>query len=90
MQKVLEVLANPSVRRFLVSMLAIVIAALNKKLGLNLEAGELFDVVLVALGYVGQSAIKEGMVAHADAKTALAEAVAKQPPAVVPQTPPAS
>lgn len=88
MQSVLTFLANPSVRRFLVSMLAIGIAALNKRLGLNLEAGELFDVVLVALGYVGQSAAKEAMVAHADAKTALAEAM--KPVAANPSTPPAS
>jgi hypothetical protein len=86
MQKVLEFLANPSVRRMAVFLIGLGVVALNKRLGLNLDANEIWDIVLLSIAMFTQSAVREGMVANADAKKALADA-AKSAAAPVPQSP---
>lgn len=77
MQKLLEVLSNSSIRRFIVFLLTFATVALNKRIGLDLDPNAMFDVILVALGYIGQSAAKEVGVALADAKVASVEAAVK-------------
>lgn len=81
MAKFLEILSNPSVRRFVVTLITMGTVALNKKLGLDLDPNHLFDLCLVGLGYIAQSAGKEAIVAHADAKVSAAEALAAGKPA---------
>lgn len=73
MAKFLEILSNPSVRRFVVTLITMGTVALNKKLGLDLDPNHLFDLCIVGLGYVGQSAAREAVVAHADAKVAASD-----------------
>jgi hypothetical protein len=88
MQKALEFLSAPSVRRMAVFLIGLGVVALNKKLGLELDANEIWDVVLLSIAMFTQSAVREGMVAHADAKVALAEAAGKAAaPAPVPAQP---
>ena len=81
MQKILSFLGNPSVRRMAVFLVGLGVVALNKRLGLQLDANELFDVALMSIAMFTQSAVREGVVAMADAKTAVAEAIRAAPPA---------
>lgn len=80
MQKFLAVLTNPSVRRLLVFLVGFGTVALNKKLGLDLDANALVTDALMVLGYIGQSAYTDASKARSDA---LVEA-SKAPPAVPP------
>lgn len=61
-------------RRLLVFLLGFLTTVLNRKLGLDLDAEQIAGVVVASLGYIAQSAVKEASDAHADAKTALADA----------------
>jgi len=72
----LDVLTNPSVRRFVVFLLTFLTALLHRKVGLDLDPNDLLAVITVGLGYIGQSAVREAVVAHADAKTDIAQALA--------------
>lgn len=72
MSKVLKAvatfLASGTGRRLLVFAATFLVVTLNKHLGLELDPMELLADVGLALGYVGQSAAREAMVAHAPAK----------------------
>ena len=82
MQKILSFLGNPSVRRMAVFLIGLAVVALNKRVGLNLDANEVFDVVLMSIAMFTQSAVREGLVALADSKVAaVSAAVAPVPPA---------
>ncbi|MBK7865234.1 MAG: hypothetical protein IPJ65_42875 [Archangiaceae bacterium] len=61
-------------RRLLVFLLGFLVTVLNKKLGLDLDAEQLVAEIVLVCGYFTQSAVKEASDAHADAKTALADA----------------
>lgn len=87
MQKILSFLGNPSVRRMAVFLIGLAVVALNKRVGLNLDANEVFDVVLMSIAMFTQSAVREGVVAMADAKTAVAEAIRPAAPVAVPPSP---
>jgi len=76
LSKVAEFLANATVRRLVVSVIGVLFVALNKKFDLHLDADQLYGIVLLTLGYVVQSAAKEAVVAHADAKVEVAETAA--------------
>ncbi len=68
--KVLAVLVNPTVRRLLVFLLGFLTVALNKKLGLDLNAEALVTDALMVLGYIGQSAFTDASKARSDAMVA--------------------
>lgn len=80
MDKVLAIITNPSVRRLLVFVLSFGTVALNKKFGLNLDAAEIIGVVVTALGYIGQSAVKEASVARSDALADVAKSASPSVP----------
>lgn len=84
MNKVLAIITNPSVRRLLVFLLSIGTVLLHRKWGLELNAEEIVGVIVMALGYMGQSAVKEASMAKTDALAA----VALNPPAPANPPPP--
>ena len=91
MEKLTALLANPSLRRIVVFLLGFLTVALHRKLGLDLDPGDLYTIAGLSLGMVTASNAKEAIVAHADAKAALADAVlAKAAPPVAPSPSPAS
>ena len=63
----LDLLSNPSLKRFLVTLATAAVIALNKKLGLNLEVADVASLVALAVAFVGQSAMKEVKLAGQDA-----------------------
>lgn len=79
MQKVLDVLASPTVRRFIVFLLGFLTVALNKKLGLDLDPNAMFADMLMVLGYVGQSAFTDASKARSDALVEAAKPVPSAP-----------
>jgi hypothetical protein len=79
-----EFISSGTGRRLLVLLLGLLLPLLNKKLGLELDANALVADVVLVLGYIVQSAGKEAIMAHADAKMALADAVALNKPASPP------
>lgn len=62
-----EIAANPTVRRLLMALLAGGAVALNKKLGLDLSAEQLYSLVGLASIYIFGSNYKESQLAHAEA-----------------------
>lgn len=66
-------------RRLLVFVIGFLTVALNKKLGLELDAGAIVADIALVIGYLVQSAVKEGVVAGADAKVAAVEAAVAKP-----------
>lgn len=62
-----EIATNPTVRRLLMALLAGGAVALNKKLGLDLSAEQLYSLVGLASIYIFGSNYKESQLAHAEA-----------------------
>ena len=71
-----DVLASPTFRRFLVWVLTFLTVALNKKLGLELDAAQIASVIIAALAYLAQSALRQGKPAEPPALPTEAEALA--------------
>jgi hypothetical protein len=88
LQKSVDFLANPTVRRLAVTLVGLGFAALNKRFGLNLDADQLYSLVALCVGYVAQSAFTQVGGQHADAKAALATAIANASPAQPAAVPP--
>lgn len=65
--KVMAVLVNPTVRRLIVFLLGFLTVALNKKLGLDLNAESMVTDALLVLGYIGQSAYTDASKVRSDA-----------------------
>lgn len=61
---------NPIVKRLLVAILTGAVIALNKKLGLGLEAVDIGALVSLAVVYIGQSGLKAAAEAKAKGQTA--------------------
>jgi len=68
----LELLANPSLKRFIVTIATAAVVALNKKLGLSLEVADVASIVALAVAFLGQSALKEVKLAGVDAAAKVA------------------
>jgi len=62
-----DLAANPTVRRLLMALLAGGVVVLNKKLGLDLTAEQLYSLAGLAAMYLFGSNYKESQLAHADA-----------------------
>jgi len=62
-----DLAANPTVRRLLMALLAGGVVVLNKKLGLDLSAEQLYSLAGLAAMYLFGSNYKESQLAHADA-----------------------
>lgn len=67
---------NPTLRRLIVGLSAIATVALNKKLGLQLEASDVVAIAGLAATYILGSNGAQAVIAHADAKKAEAVAAA--------------
>lgn len=72
-----QLASNPTVRRLVVAGIAAAVVALNKKLGLNLDAEAIGGLVALAVAYLLQSAAVDRARIIADAKAAGDEAAAK-------------
>ncbi len=55
----MELLANPSLKRAMVGALAAGLIALNKKFGLDLDMGDVGAIAAIAVAFMTQSAMKE-------------------------------
>lgn len=66
-------IADPSNRRFIAFLAALIIGALNKKLGLDLSEVEMAELLAFVLAYIGQSTVKELKKAKAAGEAAAAE-----------------
>jgi len=62
-----DLAANPTVRRLLMALLAGGVVVLNKKLGLDLTAEQLYSLAGLAAMYLFGSNYKESQLAHAEA-----------------------
>lgn len=62
-----DVMTNPTVRRLLMALLAGGVVVLNKKLGLDLSAEQLYSLAGLAAMYLFGSNYKEASLAHAEA-----------------------
>ena len=62
-----DLAANPTVRRLLMALLAGGVVVLNKKLGLDLSAEQLYSLAGLAAMYLFGSNYKESQLAHAEA-----------------------
>lgn len=62
-----DVMTNPTVRRLLMALLAGGVVVLNKKLGLDLSAEQLYSLAGLAAMYLFGSNYKESHLAHAEA-----------------------
>lgn len=62
-----DVMTNPTVRRLLMALLAGGVVVLNKKLGLDLSAEQLYSLAGLAAMYLFGSNYKESQFAHAEA-----------------------
>lgn len=51
---------SPTARRLIVAVVAAAIVALNNKLGLGLSEADKAELTALALGYIGQSALRQG------------------------------
>lgn len=69
-----ELLSNPSLKRAAVGAITAATIALNKKLGLGLELGDVAALVALAVAFLGQSAMKEVAVAKVDAAAKVTDA----------------
>ncbi len=67
MEFITDILTNPSIKRSVVGGITAAIIALNKKLGLQLELGDITALVTLAVAFIGQSAIKEVKLAGVEA-----------------------
>lgn len=65
-----DLAANPTVRRLLMALLAGGVVVLNKKLGLDLSAEQLYSLAGLAAMYLFGSNYKESQLAHAEAAKA--------------------
>lgn len=74
MKPVVEFLVSGTGRRLLVFLIGFLTVTLNKKLGLDLNAESLVADIVMALGYITQSAVKEASDNHAAPKMLVAEA----------------
>lgn len=63
---------NPGLKRLLVTLAGAAIVALNKKLGLDLDALSIASISGMVVAYIGQSALKEVQLAKVDAAAAVA------------------
>lgn len=63
----LELLSNPSVKRAVVGGITAALIALNKKLGLQMDLGDIGALVTLAIAFIGQSAMKEVAAAKVEA-----------------------
>lgn len=80
MQKVIEVLASPTVRRLAVFLIGLGVTALHKRFGLEMDAAEIYGTVLMVLGYVGQSAFTDASKTRSDAMLEASKPAAAAPP----------
>lgn len=62
---------NPGLKRLLVTLAGAAIVALNKKLGLDLDALSIASISGMVVAYIGQSALKEVQLAKVDAAAAV-------------------
>lgn len=53
-------LSSPTARRLLVAVVAALVIALNNKLGLGLSEVDRAGLLTLALGYITQSAVRQG------------------------------
>jgi hypothetical protein len=67
MQKVLELLKNPTIRRLLVFLVGLAVTALHRRFGIELNAEEIVGTVVLVLGYIGQSAFTDASKTRSDA-----------------------
>lgn len=74
MQKAIEILTNPTVRRLVVFLLGFLTVLLHKKLGLDLDPNDLVAMAVTVIGYIGQSAYTDASKARSDALLGAAEA----------------
>ncbi len=63
----MELLSNPSLKRFLFTIAGAAVVAMNKKLGLGLDPVDIAGIVSMVVAFVGQSAWKEARLAGMDA-----------------------
>lgn len=63
-----------SARRYLIGIPTMLLLGLNNKLGLGLDTAAQAIIASIALGMITGSNIKEAVVAHSDAKVAVAQA----------------
>lgn len=82
MDKFLEVLKNPTVRRLVVFLLGLGCTVLHKKLGLDLDPNDILATVVLTLGYVGQSAYTDASKTRSQALVEQAVVVKATPPPV--------
>ena len=67
MQKLVELLANPSLRRILVYLLTFGTTALHRRFGIELDATEIIAIIATGLGYLAQSAYTDASKARSNA-----------------------
>jgi hypothetical protein len=63
---------NPSLKRLLFTLAGAAVVALNKKLGLDLDAMSIASIAGMVVAYLWQSAMKEVQMAKVDAAAAVA------------------
>lgn len=80
---ILDAVMSGTGRRLLVFLLGFATVALNKRFGLDLDPQAIVAELALILGYIVQSAAKEAVVAHADARVAAAGASAAAAPGPV-------
>lgn len=81
MQKILEILKQPTIRRLLVFLVGLAVTALHRRFGIELNAEEIVGTVVLVLGYIGQSAYTDASKTRSDA---LIEASKPVPPSPAP------